>query len=64
MRNPIVENADAAVAGRRRSRRVGVAAPNAAFLTPAAFLYRLGWLLVVVLSVALAVNGLALLAGF
>jgi hypothetical protein len=33
------------------------------FLTPGAFLYRLGWLLVVVLSVAVAANGLALLAG-
>jgi hypothetical protein len=36
---------------------------NAGFPTPGEFLYRLGWLLVVVLSVAVAANGLALLAG-
>ena len=36
---------------------------NAEVLAPGAFLYRLGWLLVVVLSVAVAPNGLALLAG-
>ena len=37
---------------------------DAGFLTPPEFFYRLGWLLAVVLSVALAANGLALLAGF
>ena len=47
MRNPIIDNADA----------------EAEVLTPSAFLRRLGGLLVVVLSVAVAANGLALLAG-
>jgi len=36
---------------------------GAEFLTPGEFLHRLGWLLVVVLAVAVAANGFALLAG-
>ena len=36
---------------------------NAEVLTPGAFLCRVGWLLAIVLSVALAANGLALLGG-
>jgi hypothetical protein len=63
MSNPIVENADAPTGGRRRAPEGRGRRADAGFLTPGAFLYRLGWLLVVVLSVAVAANGLALLAG-
>jgi hypothetical protein len=65
MSHPIVENANAPGRGRGRapepeSRRRRA---DAEFLTPVEFLHRLGWLLVVVLAVALAANGLAQLAG-
>ena len=63
MSNPIVENALAPAMGRGRGQDSQRRRGNAGFLTPAEFLYRLGWLLVIVLSVALAANGLALLAG-
>ena len=63
MSNPIVENANASAGGRRRAPEAGRRGADAGFLTPGEFLYRLGWLLVVVLSVAAAANGLALRAG-
>jgi hypothetical protein len=63
MSNPIVENANAPAGGRGRASEGRRRRANAGFLTPAEFLYRLGWLLVVVLSVAVAANGLAALAG-
>jgi hypothetical protein len=50
-------------AGRRRASEGRRRRANAGFLTPGEFVYRLGWLLVVVLSVAVAVNGLAALTG-
>jgi hypothetical protein len=63
MSNPIVENAQTPAGGRRRASAGRRRGADAGFLTPAEFVYRLGWLLAVVLSVALAANGLALLAG-
>jgi hypothetical protein len=63
MSNSTVENANAPAGGRRRAPKARRSSANAGFLTPGQFLYRLGWLLVVVLSVAAAANGLALLAG-
>ena len=63
MSSPIVENANGPVGGSGRGPESRRRRANAGFLTPAEFLYRLGWLLLVVLSVALAANGLALLAG-
>jgi hypothetical protein len=59
----MVANANAPAAGRRRRPVCRRGCANAGFRTPGEFLYRLGWLLVVVLSVAAAANGLALLAG-
>jgi hypothetical protein len=55
MSHRMAENANESAGRRRRA--------DAGFLTPGEFLYRLGWLLVVVLSVAAAANGLAMLAG-
>jgi hypothetical protein len=63
MSNPIVENTHTSAGGRRRAAEDRRRSADAGFLTPGEFLCRLGWLLVVVLSVALAANGLALLAG-
>jgi hypothetical protein len=63
MSNPIVENAHTSAGGRRRASEGRRRSANVGFLTPGEFLYRLGWLPVVVLLVALAANGLALLAG-
>jgi hypothetical protein len=63
MSHPIVEDAHTSAIGRRRASELRRRGANAEFLTPGAFLYRLGWLLVIVLSVALAANGLALLTG-
>ena len=63
MSNPIVENANTSAGGRRRASEGWRRRANAGFLTPGEFLQRLGWLLVVVLSVAVAANGLAWLAG-
>jgi len=63
MSNPKVESANAPAGGRTRAPEDRRRRANAGFLTPGEFLYRLGWLLVVVLSVAVAANGLALLAG-
>ena len=63
MSHPIVENANAPAGRRERATEGRGRRANAEFLTPGEFLYRLGWLLVVVLSVAVAANGLALLAG-
>ena len=63
MSHPIVEDAHASASGRRRASELRRRGANTEFLTLGAFLYRLGWLLVVVLSVAVAANGLALLAG-
>ena len=63
MSNPIVENANAPAGGRGRGPESRRRRANAGSLMPAEFLYRLGWLLLVVLSVALAANGLAPLAG-
>jgi hypothetical protein len=63
MSNPTVEIADASAGGRRRAPEGRRRRVSAGSLTPGEFLYRLGWLLVVVLSVAVAANGLALLAG-
>jgi hypothetical protein len=63
MSNRIVENANAPAGGRRRAPVGRRRRADAGFLTPGEFLYRLGWLLVVALSVAVAANGLAFLAG-
>jgi hypothetical protein len=61
--NPIGEDANAPAGGRGRGPESWRRRANAGFLTPAEFLYRLGWLLLIILSVALAANGFALLAG-
>jgi hypothetical protein len=63
MSNPIVENANAPAGGTRRTSEARCRSANAGFLTPAEFLHRLGWLLVVVLSIAAAANGLVALVG-
>jgi hypothetical protein len=61
--NPIIENADMPAEGRRRAPHDRRRGADDGFPTPGEFLYRLGWLLVVVLAVAAAANGFAWLAG-
>jgi hypothetical protein len=60
--NSVVEKANVPIGGSERGPDSRRCRANAGFLTPADFLHRLGWLPLVVLSVALAANGLALLA--